>query len=89
MKQCLARDDRKTEKKGMFKVETFWLFIFFFHFLFFRNLNRLIWITVQCGSKEMNRNVKKGMQFLQIVNYMGCLSKTRLKKRAVRQMYSL
>lgn len=35
MKQCLARDDRETEKKGMFKVETFWLFNFFFIFFSF------------------------------------------------------
>ena len=88
MEQCLARGDRETEKKACLKWKRFG-FLIFCHFLFFRNLNRLIWITVQCGTKEMNRNVKKGMQFLQIVNYMGCLSKTRLKKRAVRQMYSL
>lgn len=53
--------------KGVFKVQTFFLF-FSFSFLSESKSSYIIWINVQCGTKEIYQNVKKGMEFLQNVN---------------------
>ena len=54
--------------KGMFKVQTFFLFTFSFSFLSESKSSYIIWINVECGTKEICQNIKKSMQFLQNVN---------------------
>lgn len=62
-----ARRQRNVTK-GMFKVQTFFLFFFSFSFLSESKSSYIIWINVQCGTKEIYQNVNKRMQFLQNVN---------------------